>query len=119
MRLNLDAQMSTDKKTRGKKKGKLGWKELPEYDLIIGGGTAGEFSTGEWKSERPVLIPEKCIHCFMCWMYCPDSAVIIKDGKMVGFDYEHCKGCGICAHECPVKGKAIKMVSEREAEEKT
>ncbi|MFP3216806.1 MAG: 4Fe-4S binding protein, partial [Vulcanisaeta sp.] len=25
-------------------------------------------------------------------------------------DYDHCKGCGICAHECPVK--AIKMVPE-------
>ncbi|MCX5666606.1 MAG: 4Fe-4S binding protein, partial [Candidatus Omnitrophica bacterium] len=60
-------------------------------------------------------IPEKCIHCQTCWMYSPDSAVITKDGKFVAFDYEYCKGCGICANECPVKGKAIKMISEKEA----
>ena len=101
-----------------KKKGKPGWKELPEGGLIIGGGTAKEFVTGGWKKEMPVLIPEKCIHCLTCWIYCPDSAVIIKDGKMIGFDYEHCKGCAICMHECPVKGKAIKMISAREAKGK-
>jgi pyruvate ferredoxin oxidoreductase delta subunit len=58
----------------------------------------------------------------ICWVYCPDSAVIVKDGKVQGFDYDHCKGCGICAHECPVKveahavtgkpGKVIQMVEE-------
>jgi len=34
----------------------------------------------------------------------------VKDGKMEGFDYEHCKGCGICASICPVK--CIKMEKE-------
>ena len=100
---------------KSEKKTKPGWKELPPADLIIGGGTAREFKTGDWRSKRPVFIPEKCIHCLTCWMYCPDSAVITKDGKFVAFDYNYCKGCGICAHECPVKGKAIKMVSEKEA----
>ena len=101
-----------------KKKGKLGWKELPKSDLIIGGGTAREFKTGSWKVKMPLLIPEKCIHCMACWMYCPDSAVIVKDGKVVGFDLDRCKGCGICSHECPVKGKAIMMISEKEAKAK-
>jgi pyruvate ferredoxin oxidoreductase delta subunit len=42
-------------------------------------------------------------------------AVIVKDGKMVGIDYDYCKGCGICALECPGrKGrKAITMEEER------
>jgi len=40
---------------------------------------------------------------------------MVKDGKMVGIDYEHCKGCGICANECPPKASAIKMVLETEA----
>lgn len=101
--------------TKKEKPKKPGWKELPEGDLIIGGGTACQFKTGDWKSKRPVLLSEKCIHCLSCWVYCPDSAVITKDGKMVGFDLEHCKGCGICYHECPVKGKAIMMVPEKEA----
>ena len=100
------------------KQKKPGWKELPQSDLIIGGGTAKEFKTGDWRTKRPVFILEKCINCLACWVYCPDAAVIVKDGKVVGFDYEYCKGCGICAHECPVKGKAIIMLSEREAKAK-
>ena len=98
-----------------KKVKKPGWKELPEGDLIVGGGTAVEFKTGDWRSRRPVLLKEKCINCLNCWVYCPDSAIIVADGKVVGYDYEHCKGCGICYHECPVKGKAIMMISEKEA----
>ena len=55
------------------------------------------------------------INCLFCWIYCPDSAIEVKDGKIVGMDYEHCKGCGICESVCPVKPeKAIKMVKERE-----
>jgi len=98
-----------------KKPIKPGWKTLPEGDVIAGGGTANDFKTGDWRSKRPIFIPEKCIHCLTCWVYCPDSAIIVKDGKVVGYDYDHCKGCGICEHECPVKGKAIKMVPERDA----
>ncbi len=33
---------------------------------------------------------------------------------MVGFDYEHCKGCGVCAAICPKD--AIEMVPERSGE---
>jgi 2-oxoacid:acceptor oxidoreductase delta subunit (pyruvate/2-ketoisovalerate family) len=98
---------------------KNGWKALTKGDVIPIGGTAREFKTGDWKSERPVHLSEKCIHCLVCWIYCPDSAVIVKDGKVAGFDYDHCKGCGICAHECPVKGKAIIMMSEKEAKSKS
>jgi pyruvate ferredoxin oxidoreductase delta subunit len=32
-------------------------------------------------------------------------------GIMVSFDYDHCKGCGICASICPAK--AIDMIPER------
>jgi len=46
----------------------------------------------------------------MCWLYCPDSSVIVSDEKMKEFDYDHCKGCGICAKVCPVK--CIKMEKE-------
>jgi pyruvate ferredoxin oxidoreductase delta subunit len=47
-------------------------------------------------------------------MYCPDMAIKVKDGKREAFDYDYCKGCGICARECPGKKgqKAIIMVEE-------
>jgi pyruvate ferredoxin oxidoreductase delta subunit len=48
-----------------------------------------------------------------CWLFCPDASVKVKNSKMVGFDLEHCKGCGICAAQCP--SDAITMVEEHQA----
>ena len=47
-----------------------------------------------------------CTECDNCYNYCPDLAVIkTSAGYQVNFDY--CKGCGICAQECP--GGALRM----------
>ena len=54
-------------------KKKLGYKELPAGDLLEA-GTALDFETGSWRSERPIHDEEKCINCLICWAYCPDSA---------------------------------------------
>ncbi|MBU0671791.1 MAG: 4Fe-4S binding protein [Candidatus Margulisbacteria bacterium] len=96
------------------KQEKPGWKSLPQGD-VLGAGTAAQFKTGDWRSEKPIFYEDKCIQCLICWIVCPDSSVNIKDGKVTGFDYDHCKGCGICDHECPTKpGKrAITMEKER------
>ena len=45
-------------------------------------------------------------NCGMCHAGCGILA-LVKDGKMEGFEYDFCKGCGICAEICPVK--CIKM----------
>lgn len=68
-------------------------------------GCAGE--TGEWRVFRPVKESEKCNECLICWIYCPE-ACISKEGLEI--DYQYCKGCGICAEECPTG--AILMVKE-------
>jgi pyruvate ferredoxin oxidoreductase delta subunit len=92
---------------------KPGWKELPDCDFLAA-GSAAKFITGDWRTSRPIHNKEKCINCMFCWIACPDSSIIVKDGKMVGIDYDHCKGCGICEVECPVKPeKAIKMEIEK------
>lgn len=41
-----------------------------------------------------------CFECDNCWHFCPDAAVIKKEGGYE-IDYDYCKGCGICAKECP------------------
>lgn len=87
---------------------KHGWKTLPEGD-ILEAGTAADFKTGSWRSEKPVWDEKKCIQCMFCWINCPDAAIILKDGKVAGVNYDHCKGCGICAKECPPKASALKM----------
>ncbi|MBI5078757.1 4Fe-4S binding protein [Candidatus Saganbacteria bacterium] len=92
---------------------KSGWKELPESD-VLEAGTAEKFHTGGWRSERPLWHPDICIQCLICWAVCPDASVFVAEGKMTGFDYDYCKGCGICAHECPTKPKkAITMEPEK------
>ena len=43
-----------------------------------------------------------CIRCNVCLMVCPDVAISFNEpGKEYAIDYDHCKGCGICAVECP------------------
>ncbi len=43
-----------------------------------------------------------CNECEICLIFCPDVAIVRKDdGKGFDFKYDYCKGCGICAHECP------------------
>ncbi|MBI5206714.1 MAG: 4Fe-4S binding protein [Candidatus Firestonebacteria bacterium] len=89
-----------------------GWKDIPIGGLIIEAGNSKKYLTGGWKVQKPVLDKNKCINCMVCWVYCPDSSILIKDGKIDDFDLNHCKGCGICANECPPKIKAITMKIE-------
>jgi len=89
---------------------KPGWKSIPIAGILLEPGSAMKYKTGDWRAFRPIIDDEKCTRCLLCWIYCPDGA-IIRGEKSVKVNYEYCKGCGICANECPVK--AIKMVEER------
>lgn len=74
-------------------------------------------STASWRVEKPVYNSDICIHCQNCWTFCPDSAILSEDKKMQGIDYDHCKGCGVCADVCPTNPKSLIMYEEAVTEE--
>ena len=63
--------------------------DLTEGLQLYAGGTSRLFKTGEWRTNTPVLDQDKCRQC------------LVKNGRRLDFDYDHCKGCGICVKACP------------------
>jgi 2-oxoacid:acceptor oxidoreductase delta subunit (pyruvate/2-ketoisovalerate family) len=60
---------------------------------------------------RRCLSCGNCFECDNCYGVCPDNAVIkLGPGRGFEFNYDYCKGCGICVAECPCG--AIDMVPE-------
>ena len=88
------------------------WKDLPRGAHLRDTKKVLENKTGAWRSRRPHWDKDKCTNCLVCWIYCPDASILMKDGKVSGIDYDYCKGCGICAEMCPRKINAITMGKE-------
>jgi 2-oxoacid:acceptor oxidoreductase delta subunit (pyruvate/2-ketoisovalerate family) len=60
---------------------------------------------------RRCLSCGNCFECDNCYGVCPDNAVIkLGAGNRFRFNYDYCKGCSMCATECPCG--AIEMVPE-------
>ncbi|MDH3742066.1 MAG: NAD(P)-binding protein [Hyphomicrobiales bacterium] len=60
---------------------------------------------------RRCLSCGNCFECDNCYGICPDNAVIkLGPGNRFRFNYDYCKGCGMCATECPCG--AIRMDPE-------
>lgn len=74
-------------------------------------------SVADWRIEKPLFNKDYCIDCQFCWVYCPDMSIIARDKKMVGIDFDHCKGCGICVEVCPTNPKSLLMFAEQQDEE--
>ncbi len=63
---------------------------------------------------RRFLSCGNCFACDNCYGVCPDNAVIKLDEPgpyAYEIDLDFCKGCGLCAAECPCG--AIEMTPER------
>ena len=77
------------------------------FDEVVGGLD----ETNALFEARRCLSCGNCFECDNCYGVCPDNAVIkLGPGKRFEFNYDYCKGCGICVSECPCG--AIKMVAE-------
>jgi len=86
-----------------------GWKEIPLAGVCWLPST--KYKTGDWSAHKPIWNTEKCTRCMLCHIYCPEGAIKYDQEKnAMIFDYNFCKGCGICANECPAD--AIEMVLE-------
>ncbi len=77
------------------------------FDEVVGGLTADNALF----EARRCLSCGNCFECDNCFGVCPDNAVV-KLGQSGGyeFNFDFCKGCGLCAQECPCG--AIDMVPE-------
>lgn len=64
---------------------------------------------GDWRAKRPVVDRDKCVKCAACWLYCPVQCMVER-ATWFQPDLAVCKGCGVCAQECP--HRAIAMEDE-------
>lgn len=93
------------------------WQDLPQGIVNLEAGNSLKNVTSRFRrGEKPEFNPDTCINCFFCWVFCPENAIIVENDNVVGVNYDYCKGCGICANECPVKKepKPIVMVEENQ-----
>ena len=80
----------------------VSWKEITHGSHVFESGNAKNFKTGDWRSNKPIFLPEKCKQCLLCFPVCADSAIVLDgEGKMQGFDFDFCKGCLVCKAVCP------------------
>lgn len=110
----------------GAQKGRTGalmehWsKDAPKWGYVTApiGGVITQFGStvsNDLSASRqgviPLFHPERCIHCGMCDITCPDMVFQFSEGIYKGrktrvnggLDYHHCKGCLRCVSICPVE----------------
>ncbi len=70
---------------------------------VLHAGNAEARPTGTWRVERPVIDPDICTRCGLCFVRCPDGAIALDEDGFPVIDYDHCKGCMICQQICPLR----------------
>lgn len=125
----FEAGYDSLKEFEGKKDGKrylmpeqkLGFRNMPIGGVIT---EIGNMITHDLSASRSGLVPkflsDKCIHCGLCDITCPDMVFQFELGEYKGLermlnkgmDIAHCKGCMRCVKICPTQ--ALVAVKENE-----
>ena len=75
----------------------------------------------------PAFNRERCIHCALCDMVCPDYCLVWEKGEeggrfereLTGVDYRYCKGCMRCVESCPASAMLKKAETAAFAEQRS
>ena len=95
-----------------KSEGELTWKDLDVGSIVTEPGSASQYQTGYWRSQRPTYDFDRCIKCGICQIFCPEGCIGQNADGYFEADLFYCKGCGICARECWTK--VVTMIDEEE-----
>ena len=132
--LNLLAQSNRGQSELENGSGLVGWEEVTQGSVLpsfLGDATeivnqkseermysnynSYTATVASWRVEKPVFNIDVCIDCQNCWVWCPDTSILSRDKQMLGIDYDHCKGCAVCAEVCPTNPKSLIMFNENTA----
>ncbi len=86
----------------------LTWRDLEIGCIVTEPGSASQYQTGGWRSQKPIFDKSKCNKCGLCFIYCPEGCITQTAEGLYEPNMYYCKGCGICAHECARKAITIK-----------
>lgn len=100
----------------------VGYRSAPIGGILpTAGSTVHKDVSASRQGFLPVFQPEACVHCAICDLLCPDFCFVwaptgetvagYPAQRLMGIDYQYCKGCMLCVQECPTGA----LTREREA----
>jgi 2-oxoacid:acceptor oxidoreductase delta subunit (pyruvate/2-ketoisovalerate family) len=72
-------------------------RRITTFEEVVGGST----SRPRYSRRAAACPAATAFGCDNCYGVCPENAVIKLGDGQYEFDYDYCKGCGICVAECP------------------
>ena len=58
-----------------KSESELTWRDLEIGSIATEPGSARQYRTGDWRSQRPTYDFDRCIKCGICQIFCPEGCI--------------------------------------------